>query len=123
MAAMGLVQELLAEKLLVSHYSGQIYSLDLSVSGSTGTLKSTSSTGGCGKMPSWLTLDSATGNLYCFDESGAGQQGFSGGVVTSYTVNTDGSLQQSGQAKTAGGDVHGSLYGGSNGRGFVATAE
>lgn len=112
-----------ADKLLASHYSGQVYSLDLSLSGTPGTLISTSSIGLCGKMPSWLTLDSETGTLYCFDESGAGQQGISGGVVTSYVVNADGSLKQSGQAKTAGGDVHGWLYGGSDGRGFVATAE
>lgn len=112
-----------ADKLLASHYSGQIYSLDLTFSGSTGTLRSTSSLGGCGKMPSWLTLDSESGTLYCFDESGAGQQGVSGGVVTSYITNTDGSLKQSGQAMTAGGDVHGWYYGGSDGRGFVATAE
>jgi 6-phosphogluconolactonase (cycloisomerase 2 family) len=123
LVALGLVPAAVADKLLASHSSGQVYSLDLTVNGSNGTLKSTSSTGGCGKMPTWLTLDSATGTLYCFDESGAGQQGVNGGVVTSYTVNTDGSLKQSGQAKTAGGDVHGSIYGGSDGRGFVATAE
>ncbi|KAI1879045.1 hypothetical protein JX265_003222 [Neoarthrinium moseri] len=122
-AALGLAPAAIADKLLASHYSGKVYSLDLTVSGSTGTLKSTSSTGGCGKMPTWLTLDSATGTLYCFDESGAGQQGVSGGVVTSYTVNTDGSLTQTGQSKTAGGEVHGSFYGGSTGTGFVAMAE
>ncbi|KAH8200061.1 hypothetical protein TruAng_005783 [Truncatella angustata] len=123
MLAFGLAPIVIADKLLVSHYSGQVYSLDLTVSGSVGTLKSTSSTGGCGKMPSWLTLDSDKGILYCFDESGAGQQGISGGVVTSYTVNTDGSLKQVGQAKTLGGDVHGWFYGGSDGRGYIAAAE
>jgi len=121
--AVGIAPAVVADKLLASHYSGQVYSLDLTVSGSTGTLKTTSSTSGCGKMPSWLTLDSEKGVLYCFDESGAGQQGVSGGVVTSYTVNTEGSLKQSGQAKTSGGDVHGWFYGGPDGRGFVATAE
>ncbi|KAK9416589.1 putative 6-phosphogluconolactonase [Seiridium unicorne] len=121
--ALGLVSASVADKLLVSHYTGQIYSLDLTVNGGNGTLKSTSSASGCGKMPSWLTLDSESGTLYCFDESGAGQQGVSGGVVTSYTVNTDGSLTQSGQANTSGGDVHGWYYGGADGRGFIATAE
>jgi 6-phosphogluconolactonase (cycloisomerase 2 family) len=123
LAALGLLPVALADKLLASHYTGQVYSLDLTVSGSTGTLQSTVSTSGCGKMPSWLTLDSDTGTLYCFDESGAGQQGVSGGVVTSYVVNTNGALKQSGQAKTAGGDVHGWFYGGSDGKGFLATAE
>ncbi|KAK6219272.1 hypothetical protein LQW54_002260 [Pestalotiopsis sp. IQ-011] len=116
-----LVPAVLAEKLLASHYTGQVYSLDLTVNGSIGTLKSTSSTGGCGKMPTWLDLDSDTGTLYCFDESGAGQQGVSGGVATTYTVNTDGSLKQTGQAKTKGGEVHGSFYGGSDGRGDAST--
>ncbi|KAF7536398.1 hypothetical protein G7054_g4568 [Neopestalotiopsis clavispora] len=123
LSALGLVPIAFAEKLLASHYTGQVYSLDLAVNGSTGTLKSTSSTGGCGKMPTWLELDSDTGTLYCFDESGAGQQGIGGGVATTYTVNTDGSLKQTGQAKTKGGEVHGSFYGGSDGRGFVATVE
>lgn len=118
LAVVGLASAVLGDKLLASHYTGKVYSLDLT----NGTLKSTSSIGGCGKMPSWLTLDSETGTLYCFDESGAGQ-GVGGGVVTSYTVNSDGSLKQSGQAKTSGGDVHGWLYGGADGRGFVAMAE
>jgi 6-phosphogluconolactonase (cycloisomerase 2 family) len=118
LAALGLVPLVLGDKLLVSHYTGKVFSLDLT----NGTLKSTSSIGGCGKMPSWLTLDSDSGTLYCFDESGAGQ-GVGGGVVTSYSVNSDGSLKQSGQSKTGGGDVHGWLYGGADGKGYVAMAE
>ncbi|KAK5741292.1 hypothetical protein LTR17_003998 [Elasticomyces elasticus] len=94
--------DVLGTQLFVSHYTGKIYTLNYEASSSgNGTLSIESSASECGKMPAWLALDPKTSTtLYCFDES-----------------------YGSGVAKTAGGDVHGWLYGGSDGQSFVSTAE
>jgi 6-phosphogluconolactonase (cycloisomerase 2 family) len=115
--ALGLAPQAFGQNLLVSHYTGKVFSLSLAASGTSGTLKVGTSASGCGKMPSWLTLDSASGTLYCFDEEG------NSGVVSQYKVGSDGSVTMTGQAKTTGGDVHGWLFGGSDGKGFLAMAE
>ena len=124
-AAAILLPSALGANLLVSHYTGSIYTLSYTMpksNSSNGTLAITSSlAGSCGGMPSWLTLDSASGNLYCFDES-ASYFGPSP-VVSSELVASNGSVTKTGQAKTSGGDVHGWLYGGSDGKSFVSMAE
>lgn len=107
-----------AASLLVSHYNGNIYSLSLTTSGATGTLAITSTLKAGGNMPSWLTLDSATRNLYITDETSYG-----GAVLTTLAVQADGSLKALNTARTTGGEVHSTLYGGSNGTGFIAAAE
>lgn len=104
-----------AANLLVSHYNGNLYSL--SHSGSS--LKVTSSLKACGQMPSWLTLDAAAGKVYCTDEGGAGR----GSTLTSLNVAADGSLKVDKTARSPGGEVHSGLYGGSDGKGFIALAE
>ncbi|KAK3116437.1 hypothetical protein LTR53_003230 [Teratosphaeriaceae sp. CCFEE 6253] len=101
LAAALLASDVLAERLFASHYTGKIYTLSYErSSSSTGTLSNEASTAGCGKMPAWLTLDRSSRTLYCFDES------YGSGVV-----------------KTSGADVHGWLYGGPQGEGFLAMAE
>ena len=119
-ALAGLVPSALGANLLVSHFSGSVYSLSYKEGTGNGNnaLSIKSSVQGCGKMPTWLTLDSANGTLYCFDEESTGS-----GVVSSYVVANDGSLKLSGQAQTVGKDVHGWLYGGEDGKGFVSLAE
>jgi hypothetical protein len=104
--------------LLVSHYNGNLYSLSLTTSGSTGTLAVKQTVKTCGTMPSWLTLDSASGSLWCTDESTYGSP-----ILTQLSVSASGSMTVSGQAKSGGGDLHSTLYGGSDGKGFIATAE
>lgn len=69
-------------------------------------------------MPSWLTLDSATGTLYVTDESTNGSP-----VLTTVTVAADGTLKTVSTARSNGGDVHSVLYGGTDGKGFIAAAE
>jgi 6-phosphogluconolactonase (cycloisomerase 2 family) len=101
-------------KLIASHYSGQIYTLDFSGS----KLTSQSKTDGCGRIPGWIDYYSDDKSLYCYDESWYGS-----GYIVSYNVSTDGTLKQFARAPTTGNDVHGTLYGGSNGKGFVATAQ
>jgi 6-phosphogluconolactonase (cycloisomerase 2 family) len=120
--ALGLVPSAaFAADLFVSHFSGTVYSLSYtSGNNGNGSLALKSSASGCGRMPSWLTFDSPSKSLYCFDETGSWG---GGSVVASFAVNTDGSLKSSGQAKSTGGEVHGSLYGGVNGTSFVAMAE
>ena len=111
----------LGANLLLSHFSGQVYSLSYTGDNKNGTLTVKTSSNGCGRMPTWLTLESASRTLYCFDETSGAVGG--GGVLTSFSMNSDGSLKQTGQAPTTGGDVHGALYGGADGKGFIAAAE
>lgn len=108
----------LGANLLVSHFSGSIYSLSLTTNNGTGQLAITSTLRAGGRTPSWLTLDSATGNLYVTDEAEYGAP-----VLTTLKVNNDNSVQLVGTAPTSGGGVHSELYGGNDGRGFFAVAE
>jgi 6-phosphogluconolactonase (cycloisomerase 2 family) len=104
-----------ASTLLVSHYSGTLYTLALSDDGKL-TLASQTSAGS--RMPSWLTLDSAGKVLYVTDESNYG-----GSTLAAFSVGTDGKLTTKGTARSPGGELHSTLYGGSDGKGFLAAAE
>nr|OQO18177.1 hypothetical protein B0A51_14124 [Rachicladosporium sp. CCFEE 5018] len=119
-AGLALAPSVLGQTLLASHYTGKIYTLAFSRNGNSGTLTSKSSVSGCGSMPSWLGLDSASGTLLCTDESGGNGRS---AKVTTFSVGNDGTTTLSGQATTTGGDVHGSFYGGSDGKGFVVLSE
>lgn len=105
--------------LLVSHYNGNLYTLTLTTGSGTPSLAVTSSVKACGQMPSWLTLDKEGGMVYCTDESGAN----TGSTLTALTVAANGALKVSGTDKTPGGELHSTLYGGSDGKGFIAAAE
>ncbi|KAK3332962.1 Lactonase, 7-bladed beta-propeller-domain-containing protein [Cercophora scortea] len=120
LASLGLtlVPSALGATLLASHYNGQLYSLSLTTSGTTGKLAITSQATGCGTTPGWLELYPDSKTLYCFDESWNGS-----GYIAQYTVGSDGKLAMTAQAKTTGNSVHGLLYGGSDGKSFVATVE
>lgn len=108
----------LGANLLLSHFSGSIYSLSLTTNNGKGQLAITSTLRAGGLTPSWLTLDSAAGNLYVTDEAQYGSP-----VLTTLKVNNDNSVQLVSTAPTSGGGVYSSLYGGSDGRGFFAVAE
>lgn len=104
--------------LIASHFSGNLYSLTLSESGEL-TVDSEVSSGNF--WPSWLDLDSESGTLYVPDESDWSPPN---GLVT-FTVGADGSLtpgDADSQTATAGGEVHSTLYGGQDGKGFIAFA-
>jgi hypothetical protein len=113
-----LVQVVLGSNLLVSHYNGNLYSLSLTTSGAAGSLSIKQTLRAGGSMPSWLTLDSATGTLYITDESSWGNP-----VLTTVSVSTDGTLKTATTARSNGGELHSTLYGGSDGKGFIAAAE
>lgn len=109
----------LGANLLVSHFSGSIYSLSLTTSGGKGQLAITSTLRAGGRTPSWLTLDPANGNLYVTDEAQYGSP-----VLTTLKVNSsNNTVQLVSTAPTGGGGVHSVLYGGSDGKGFFAVAE
>jgi 6-phosphogluconolactonase (cycloisomerase 2 family) len=100
--------------LAVSTFGGGVYSLSFT----NNKLAIAQQTNGCGTTPAWLEYYNDTQSLYCFDESWSG-----GGTMAQYKVGSDGKLTIAGQAKTSGNDVHGKLYGGSDGKGFIASAQ
>jgi 6-phosphogluconolactonase (cycloisomerase 2 family) len=118
--ALGLIPDAaLGAHLLASHYTGRIHSLTLTGSeAGNASLTVGGSANGCGGMPAWLQLDADTGTLYCVDESWFGT-----GFAASFAVTDDGSLALAGQAPTTGSSVHSTLYGGDDGKGFLATSE
>src|SRR5438067_461342 len=118
LALLGLAPKALGLKLLASHYTGAIYTLDFKFDGAAGTLTSQGKVDGCGRLPGWLEYYSEDKKVYCFDESWYGS-----GFVASYNVSEDGTLSLVGQAPSTGNDVHGLLYGGPDGKGFVASAQ
>lgn len=113
-----------AVKLLATHFSGQIYTLDLTLAsgGSSGTLAVSSKVKGCGVTPAWLHLDEESRTVYCIDESWQGS-----GVLQQYSLNpktaSNTVLTLTGSAATPGNSVHGSLYGGKDGKKFIITSE
>lgn len=117
-AALCALPVVLGANLLVSHYNGNIYSLSLTTNGASGTLAIKQTLKAGGSMPSWLTLDSANGIVYVTDESTYGSP-----VLTSISVSADGALKVLAAPKSNGGELHSTLYGGSDGKGFIAAAE
>lgn len=105
-----------AAQLVVSHFSGTVYSLELSDEGS---LSITDDISGVQRIPAWVTWDSASRLAYVSDESWFGANS---GTFAAYSLAEDGTLAVSGSAKTNGGDLASGLYGGSNGAGFIAQA-
>jgi hypothetical protein len=103
-----------AVKLLASHYSGNIYTLDFSGNKLTNQAKAAA----CGSTPGWIDYYSADKTLWCYDEAWTGS-----GNIVSYNVSDQGTISKFASARTTGNDVHGTLYGGSNGKGFVASAQ
>lgn len=104
--------------LLASHYTGEIHTLSLSTEDAEASFTVTSSTSGCGTLPAWLQWDAATETLYCVDESWYGS-----GMAATFSAGPDGTLTQTGQATTSGASVHSTVFGGEDGRGFLATTE
>ena len=105
--------------LLVSHFSGPIYSLELTLNSPTnGSIAVQGQTGGCGNIPGWITLDEKTDTLYCFDEDWNGS-----GVISQYKVDKNNKVTITGSAPTTGNKVFGDFYGGRDGKKFIATSE
>lgn len=104
--------------LIASHFTGNLYSLILSDSGEL-TVDSEFSSGNF--WPSWLDLDADSKTLYVPDEASWSPPN----GLTTFTVGGDGSWTPADdeiQAITGGGEVHSTLYGGQDGKGFIAFA-
>ncbi|KAF2872080.1 6-phosphogluconolactonase [Massariosphaeria phaeospora] len=103
-----------AANLYATHYSGTINYL--AFSGNSLTLTSSTRTGNT--LPSWITYDGPGNALYIPDETFYGQPG----TLTAFAIGSDGSLMPTNKASTPLGVVATTLYGGSNGKGFIANA-
>lgn len=114
LAGAGLASTAYGASLVASTFSGPLYSLTFN----NNQLANAGQSSGCGTTPGWLQYYADSKELYCFDESWSGR-----GVMTKYTVGSNAKLSQSATASTSGNDVHGQLYGGSNNRSFIASAQ
>jgi 6-phosphogluconolactonase (cycloisomerase 2 family) len=104
-----------ASSLLVSHYNGNIYTVTLS---DAGQLSITSQISSGQRMPSWLTFDSTAKVVYSTEESTSGNL-----ILASFNVAADGKLSQKASARAPGGELHSTLYGGADGKSYLAAAE
>lgn len=96
-----------ATYLYVSSYTGIITTLNLTGS----TLTEVATNDECGSSPSWLTLTSPEGILYCNDE---GFATWPTGHIASFTTHDDGSLEFLDSQETLVGGVSSLLYGPNN---------
>jgi 6-phosphogluconolactonase (cycloisomerase 2 family) len=114
----GLVALASATTLIVSEYGGNIVSLSLTAINGAYTLNQTFQNSGCAPNPSWLTLDVDNGLLYCLNE---GLETVNGSL-SSFTVNSDGSLTHVKNETTISGPVNGVIYGDPAGQKAIALA-
>lgn len=117
-ASLASVPSALSASLIVSHFSGALYTLDFQEGEGSAELSVVGEYDGCGTTPGWLQLYPEDRKLWCFDESWSGS-----GVIAQYDVAEDGQLSLALQFPTTGNDVHGLLYGGPEGKSFIASAQ
>ncbi|KAK5111865.1 hypothetical protein LTR62_004597 [Meristemomyces frigidus] len=96
-----------ATNLFVSDYSGYINTFSLTASNGSYNLENTFSNTECAPNPSWLTLDSNRGLLFCLNE---GLETVNGSL-SSFTVNRNGSLTHIKNETSIIGPVNGVIYG------------
>lgn len=107
-----------AANIFVSHFEGEVSTLSLnSTNNATYSLDVSSSSTDCGRLPSWLTLDSASGTLYCTDEWWEDDS-----TVSALSLGADDAVTDTVQATAFGGAVHSTLYSGADGAQYLASA-
>ena len=106
----------LAAYLYATHYNGAVTSLELSKPNGSYTLTRVSEIKACGVQPSWLTLDSANGMLYCVGE------GMPTGTLSSISYCSKGMLNETTKVETIGGGVNTAIYGGATNSSYIAIA-
>jgi 6-phosphogluconolactonase (cycloisomerase 2 family) len=104
-----------ATNLYAAHYSGTIN--HLAFNNNSLTLVSSEKTGQT--SPSWITYDAVGKTLYVPDEN---TDPASNTTLISYSVDSQGALTKKETATTLRGGVSTVLYGGKDGRGFIANA-
>ncbi|KAF7590656.1 hypothetical protein BBP40_002547 [Aspergillus hancockii] len=107
----------LATRLYAASYAGLVTTLDLDKSQAGYQLTPVSDTDACGSSPSWLMPDADNGFLYCLNEAIDG----SNATLTSFKVNTNGSLTEIYRLDTVTGPVHSRFYS-AGGRKFFVVA-
>ena len=96
-----------ATNLFVSDYGGTVSTYSLTAKNGNYSLKSIYTTQECAPNPSWLTLDANRGLLFCLNE---GLETVNGSL-SSFTINSDGTLNHIKNETTISGPVHGVIYG------------
>lgn len=96
-----------ATALFVASYAGTVTSLSLTESNGNFSLKELSVSTECAPNPSWLTLDANRGLLFCLNE---GLETVNGSL-SSFTINSNGSLTHVQNTTTISGPVSGVIYG------------
>lgn len=109
-----------ASKLYAASYSGTVTTLSPQRAGGGYELSIVAQTKDCGSSPSWLTLDNEHDLMLCLNEG----LGAPNGSLTSFRVNSDGSLATLDVLETVSGPVMSALYTipSQPGRRFVAVA-
>ncbi|KAB8238706.1 Lactonase, 7-bladed beta-propeller-domain-containing protein [Aspergillus alliaceus] len=95
-----------ASRLYTASYAGTIATLELGKSHAGYELTKISSTTEGGPNPSWLMLDADNGLLFCLDEGLKGPNG----TLTSFEINSDGSLSKIHHVETVLGPVQSHFY-------------
>jgi len=103
-----------AATLYATHYSGTIHQLTFSGT----SLTQTSSTKTNNNLPAWITYDGVGKAVYVTDETWTAQTG----SLVAFSIGANGALTQSGKVTTPQGVVAATLYGGSDGRSYIANA-
>ncbi|KAJ5967012.1 hypothetical protein N7501_003260 [Penicillium viridicatum] len=109
-----------ASKLYAASYSGTVTTLSPQRANGGYELSTVAQTKDCGTSPSWLTLDKDHDLMLCLNEG----LGAPNGSLTSFRVNSDGSLTTLDVLETVSGPVMSALYTipSQPGRRFVAVA-
>jgi 6-phosphogluconolactonase (cycloisomerase 2 family) len=99
-----------ASTLFIAEHSGKVTSVQLKydINATKYNFENATPYDGCGANPSWLTVDSGRGVLYCLDE--AIRDGTTGGP-TSYSIKKDGSLVKVQSATGLKGSVSAAVVG------------
>lgn len=106
-----------ATDLWIADYGGDVTTVSLTESGGQYNLTNASRTDACGPNPSWLTVDTNRGLLFCLNEGLTSPNG----SVASFTINADNSLNAVKNETVPIGPVSGLIYGNAAGqRGLVA---
>lgn len=91
-----------ATNLFIADYSGEITSVSLTEKNGNYSAMKTFTNSNCAPNPSWLTIDANRGLFFCLNE---GLATGTNGSISSFTIDTDGSLTHVRNATTLPGPV------------------
>ena len=99
---------IVAVNLYVASYAGDLTTLSLTTSPNNSySLTEVASTTDCGPNPTWLTIDTNRGLLFCLNEGLTSPNG----SLSSFTISSNGSLTHIQNTTTISGPVAGVIYG------------